>query len=103
MLKISWIEKVRNEEVIRRAKLRDRELLEIIKKRKISYFGHIMREDRYEFQRLILEGKVEGKRGIGRKGYLGYATSDNGRESTTSVHSEMLQITDIYRMWRTPT
>lgn len=67
ILKISWVEKIRNEEVIRRAKLEDRELFETIKKRKIAYFGHIMRGERYELPRLILEGKIEGKRGIGRK------------------------------------
>ena len=46
----------------------DRELLEAIKRRKIAYLGYIMRGERYEFQRLILQGKIEGgKRGIGRK------------------------------------
>nr|CAH7746925.1 unnamed protein product [Callosobruchus chinensis] len=68
MLKISWTEHVRNDDVLRMAGLGDRELFEHIKKRKISYLGHIIRGERYEFQRVILQGKVEGgRRGIGRK------------------------------------
>nr|CAH7753717.1 unnamed protein product [Callosobruchus chinensis] len=68
MLKISWTEHVRNDDVLRMAGLEDRELFEHIKKRKISYLGHIIRRGRYEFQRLILQRKIEGgRRGIGRK------------------------------------
>nr|CAH7712302.1 unnamed protein product [Callosobruchus chinensis] len=68
MLKISWMEHVRNDGVLRMAGLEDQELFEHIKKRKISYLGHIIRGERYEFQRLILQGKIEGgRRGIGRK------------------------------------
>nr|CAH7729152.1 unnamed protein product [Callosobruchus chinensis] len=68
MLKVSWTELVRNDDVLRMARLEDRELFEHIKKRKISYLGHIIRGERYEFQRLILQGKIEdGRRGLGRK------------------------------------
>nr|CAH7758876.1 unnamed protein product [Callosobruchus chinensis] len=68
MLKTSWTEHVRNDDVLRMAGLEDRELFEHIKKRKISYPGHIIRGERYEFQRVILQGKIEGgRRGIGRK------------------------------------
>ena len=40
--------------------------MKMIKERKCRYFGHIVKEERYEYQRLLLEGKVEGKRGRGR-------------------------------------
>nr|CAH7731963.1 unnamed protein product [Callosobruchus chinensis] len=43
MLKISWTDHVRNDDVLRMAGLEDRELFEHIKKRKISYLGHIIR------------------------------------------------------------
>ena len=39
-------------------------LFEAVKKRKLSYFGHVMRHD--SLQRDLLEGMVEGKRGRGR-------------------------------------
>nr|CAH7735352.1 unnamed protein product [Callosobruchus chinensis] len=42
MLKISWTEHVRNDDVLRMAGLKDRELFEHVKKRKISILGHII-------------------------------------------------------------
>nr|CAH7728610.1 unnamed protein product [Callosobruchus chinensis] len=68
MLKISWTGHIRNDDVLRMAELKDREFFEHIKKRKISYQGHIIRGERYEFQCLILQEKIEGgRRGIGRR------------------------------------
>ncbi|KAF6212602.1 hypothetical protein GE061_013128 [Apolygus lucorum] len=67
MFRISWVQRVRNTEVLRRAGLEDRQLFKDVKRRKIGYLGHVFRGDRYAFQRLVLEGKIEGRRGIGRK------------------------------------
>nr|CAH7740793.1 unnamed protein product [Callosobruchus chinensis] len=68
MLKISWTKHVRSDDVLRTAGLEDRELFEHIIKRKISYLGHIIRGEPYEFQRLILQGNIEGgRRGRDRK------------------------------------
>ena len=66
MLKISWTEHTSNETVLRRMNA-DREILGIVKRRKTSYLGHIYRGERYEFLRLIMEGKIEGRRGPGRR------------------------------------
>ena len=41
-----------------------------MKKRKISYFGHIYRNDKYNILQLILEGKIDGKRGRGRRRFI---------------------------------
>nr|CAH7732086.1 unnamed protein product [Callosobruchus chinensis] len=78
MLKISWTEHVKNDDVLRMAGLEDRELFEHIEKRKISYLGHIIRGERYEFQRLIVQGIIEG----GRRGKNGPGSemSASGRE-----------------------
>ncbi|MFP3033657.1 MAG: hypothetical protein ACEY3M_22020 [Wolbachia sp.] len=38
-----------------------------IKIRKTSYLEHILQHEEYEQLQIILKGKVEGKRGIGRK------------------------------------
>ncbi|XP_050512040.1 uncharacterized protein LOC126888064 [Diabrotica virgifera virgifera] len=35
--------------------------------RKMAYFGHVVRGDRYNILQLIMMGKIEGRRGIGRK------------------------------------
>ena len=42
------------------------QLMKTIKERKCRYFGHIVRGERYEYQRLLLEFTVDGKRGRGR-------------------------------------
>ena len=63
MMKLSWSEKKTNEEVLT---LADEQLYIIptIKKRKITYFGHMIR--RNNIHRLLLEGPLEGKRSRGR-------------------------------------
>ena len=62
-MKISWREKKTNEEVLT---LADEQLyiIQTIKKRKITYFGHIIR--RNNTHRLLLEGPLEGERNTGR-------------------------------------
>ena len=66
MLRISWVQKVTNEEVLARMG-KQRELLLTFKERKTRYFGHVMRGDKYELLRLIIQGKIAGKRSIGRR------------------------------------
>ncbi|RUS70632.1 hypothetical protein EGW08_021608 [Elysia chlorotica] len=41
------------------------ELLQLIQRRKLAYYGHIKRH--CSIQKRVVEGKVEGKRGRGRK------------------------------------
>ena len=55
-----------NDEVLLRAGL-ERELLGIVKQRKTSYLGHILRGDRYSIPKLTIQGKFEGRCGPGRK------------------------------------
>ena len=63
MLRTSWTRRITNEEVNRIAGT-NRSLFETVKKRKLSFFGHVMRHD--SLQRDLLEGMVEDKRGNGR-------------------------------------
>ena len=62
MFKISWKDRVTNEEVLRRMG-NNAEVVDIIKSRKLRYYGHL--EDT-TVQRDLLEGRVEGKRSRGR-------------------------------------
>ncbi|CAH2232404.1 jg20997 [Pararge aegeria aegeria] len=66
MLRISWTQKVSNVRVLQRV-ARSRELLLIIIKRKVKYLGHVLRHERYQLLQLIMMGKVEGKRRVGRR------------------------------------
>ena len=64
MLKISWTEKISNEEVLMRVE-EQRSILNIISRRKHSWIGHILRHD--GLLKTILEGRMEGKAARGRK------------------------------------
>lgn len=66
ILRISWMQKVTNDEVLQRMS-KQRELLNTIKERKMQYLGHVLRGERYELLRLIIEGKVQGRRSVGRR------------------------------------
>ena len=64
MEKISWRDRVRNEEVLRRVG-EHHTALATIWKRKMNWIGHIMRGE--GMLRVTIEGRVEGKRPRGRK------------------------------------
>ena len=66
ILKISWTEKVRNVDVLKRME-KERELLATNKRRKLEYLGHVLRGPKYELLQTIMYGRIEGKRWIGRK------------------------------------
>ncbi|XP_071577336.1 uncharacterized protein [Temnothorax nylanderi] len=66
MLRISWVNKITNEEVFSRMQ-KQKELMLAIRERKTRYIGHLMRGERYELLRLIIQGKIQGKRSIGRR------------------------------------
>jgi hypothetical protein len=59
MEKISWTDRVRNEEVLHRVK-EERNIVHIIKRRKANAIGHIL--CRNCLLKHIIEGKREGKR-----------------------------------------
>lgn len=66
ILRIPWTSHTTNIEVLNRME-KQTEVLKTVKQRKASYFGHIMRNDKYRTLQLIIEGKIEGKRGPGRR------------------------------------
>ena len=41
---------------------KEREVLQIIKKRKLEYFGHVIRGPKYRPLQVIMQGKIEGKK-----------------------------------------
>ena len=63
ILIVSWTESKTNEEFLKMANTTS-SLLPTIKKRKCPYFGHVIRAR--SIQKLLLEDKIEGKRGRGR-------------------------------------
>ena len=66
ILRISYVDRVTNEEVLLRlSKLT--ELNTEVKIRKLQYLGHIMRGTRYQMLQVIIQGKIVGKRSVGRR------------------------------------
>ena len=59
MFKISYLDKVTNEEVLEMAGV-DRELMQAITRRGMSFLGHIIRKGKTECS--VLQGLIEGKR-----------------------------------------
>ena len=66
VLNISWTLRITNEDVLRRIN-KERELVNTVKARELKYFCHVMRGERYNVLRLIMEGKFAGKRSSGRR------------------------------------
>ncbi|CAG9835438.1 unnamed protein product [Diabrotica balteata] len=66
ILRISWTEHVTNEEVLRRIG-KEREVEISIKKKKLEYLGHVMRQNKYRVLQLIVQGKIDSRRGPGRR------------------------------------
>ena len=64
MERISWTDKITNEEVLRRVGEK-RIMVETIARRKKNWIGHIMRGE--GLMKEVMEGKIEGKREPGRK------------------------------------
>ena len=64
MEKISWIDHVRNEEVLLRVN-EQRNILHEIRKRKANWIGHISR--RNCFLKQVIEGKIKGEMEVTRR------------------------------------
>lgn len=69
ILRISCIDRVANEKVLRRFS-KHLELAQEIKIRKFPYLGHLMRGVRYQPLQVITERKIVGKRILGRRRML---------------------------------
>ncbi|KAH1021617.1 hypothetical protein HUJ04_011113 [Dendroctonus ponderosae] len=63
---ISWTGHITNKEVLQRIG-KEREITLTVKKRKLEYLGHIMRHQKYRLLLLIAQGRINSKRGPGRR------------------------------------
>ena len=88
ILRISWTERKTNASVLEQLGVKAPQLLNLIKKQKLSYFGHIKRQNTLE--KLFLEGTCEGRRDRGRPRrrwtqdigeWMGVSTVEAGRQA----------------------
>ncbi|GFS24696.1 endonuclease-reverse transcriptase [Elysia marginata] len=98
MQRISWKEKVTNKKVLESVGLQRPELLLTIQRRKMKYYGPLRRHD--SMQKRILEGKIDGRRGRGRRRqtWLG-----NIQETSQMKMCEVCETALDRRRWRTVT
>ena len=84
MMKIPWVDKISNEEVLKRAMAR-RKLWKQIQTRRDKMVGHILRHD--SLLKTIIEGNIEGKnaRGRPRLEYMTQIREDVGKSSYTAM------------------
>jgi hypothetical protein len=97
MEKISWTDRVRNEEALHRVKEK-RNILHTIKRRKANWIGHILRRNCLE--KHVIEGKIEGRIEVtGRRGRRRKQLLDDLKEKRRywKLKEEVLDRT----VWRT--
>jgi len=64
MEKISWMDKVTNEDVLKKVN-ESKNMLNVIRQRKRKWIGHVLRHD--EFLQDVFEGRMKGRSTRGRK------------------------------------
>ena len=94
MLRISWMACKANKEIFKMIGNRHL-LLTIVKQRQAAYFGLIIQRD--GLQSLLAEGKLNGKRGIGRPRTL---WMDNIKEWTKLSYVDCVRKADDQESWR---
>ena len=97
ILKISYTEHRTNEYVLQKMNTR-RSLMNTIKQRKCVYFGHLIRGE--GLQRLLLEGKFNGKRERGRPRFTWFS---NIKEWTGMNYAEAIRKAQHREDWASMT
>ena len=94
MMRVPWVERVTNQEVLRRAGT-TRELWTVVKRRQLGFLGHVLRGDGLEKDCLF--GMIEGKRAQGRQRlkYMDGIKEMLGREKI----EEVVRLAENRREW----
>jgi len=87
ILRVSRIAKKTNEWVLNKAGVK-RELLDIVKARKLAYYGHTMRKQRSCLEEDIMQGTMPSARRRGNHARPGWTTSRRRQDSAWKSQSE---------------
>ena len=97
LLNITWKNKRTHESILKELKVK-RELFGNIVKRKLTFFGHTIRNNKCRLVSDIIQGKIEGKRGRGRPRI---SFNDNIRQWTEQRKmNEVIQACHNRERWR---
>ena len=95
MLSISWLDRMTNDMVLRKAGTR-RELIKMITMRQMRFLGHVNRKEKIEY--LAMTGKIAGKRARGRQ-RMTFMNSIIRRMGGSWTACEVLQASKERRTW----
>ena len=96
VLRVSWTAKKTNEWVLMKAGV-ERSLLASVKKRKLLYFGHIMRKQGDNLEKEVMQGTTPGSRARGRPRT---AWMTNITSWTRLSLEQLLRLTEDRQQWR---
>ena len=96
MLRISWMEKRTDNSILLELEIK-RELLGHVRKRKLTYYGHLCRDHGCQITKTVVEGYVEGRRRRGRprKQYI-----DNIKQWTQLTTSQCVRAAEDRSRWK---
>ena len=96
MLRISWMEKRTDNSILQELEIK-RELLGHVRKRKLTYYGHLCRDHGCQLTKTVVEGYVEGRRRRGRprKQYI-----DNIKQWTQLTTSQCVRAAEDRSRWK---
>ena len=96
LLKIPWTAKVSNVKVLEKMG-KEREMIDIIRKRQMKFFGHVWRQKGVEH--LVVSGYIEGKRARGRQ-RLTFLTGLRQHTSTITTNTAYTRTAEDRSSWR---
>ena len=96
LLNITWKDKRTHNSILEELKVK-RELFGSIVKRKLTFFGHTIRNNKCRLVPDIIQGKIEGRRGRGRPKIC---FNDNIKQWTNLEMSEVIQACYNREHWR---
>ena len=96
MLRISWMEKRTDNSILQELEIK-RELLGHVRKRKLTYYGHLCRDHGCQITKTVVEGYIEGRRRRGRprKQYI-----DNIKQWTQLTTSQCVRAAEDRSRWK---
>ena len=96
ILRVSWTERKTNDWVLQKAGT-EAQLLQSIRKRKLSYYGHILRKKGSCMEKELIQGTTSAQR---KRGRPRMTWEDNIKKWTGLDNGDLLQSVEDRRNWR---
>ena len=97
ILRIPWTDRVSNDNVLARAGVQ-RELMKTVRKRQMSFLGHIYRKN--DLEKAVLAGKICGRRDRGRQRITYLQSLNNAATGGSMSKTDFLRVAERREDWR---